>query len=266
MRENKYDKINDITENLDLTPIIKKVIESSKSAYFKIMDGYSNWLDKVELIPWQVWISPNQISTLRTVIWTSLGVWIALVDWWIYEAPLIWLFWATLFHDAVDGYHARNTQQTSPEWETLDAWDDKIKVFILLWVLLASMSTSPLIINTLIIAYFTLLGLDIKSQDMRGNNIDAFKASWKKPLTKEERENNPNKKTKWASVSAWKAKTWVIMTGLTLWLSEDIPWLEWGNDNSIPVLITLLLSIAFSLKSLRDKWVRLDNFFKKERT
>lgn len=267
MPENRFEKILDFAEqvsDIDYAKNIKWAISFFKDKYFQAMDAYSDWLDTAKIIPGQVWISPNQISTLRAIAGTSLWATIALVDWWAYEAPLIALFWTILFHDAVDGHHARNTNQTSAAWETLDAWDDKIKVFIILWILLWTMTTSPLIMLTLIIAYLTLLWLDVKSQLMRWNNKEAFLASWQKPLTQEDRDDNPNIKTSWASVSAGKVKTWVVMTWLTVWLMEDIPWFEWGSDNAIPLLVTLLLSTGFALKSLKDKWVTPSNFFKKE--
>jgi phosphatidylglycerophosphate synthase len=57
---------------------------------------------------------------------------------------------ASLFHDAVDGHLARQTQQTSPEGETLDALGDKIVVFALIALLVCTLDVEPTIFYSIL--------------------------------------------------------------------------------------------------------------------
>lgn len=254
MKENKFEKINDIAEKIDITPIIKKVIESSKSAYLKIMDGYCDWLDKKG-------ISPNQVVTWRVVAGIASGLYLASWDnWTIWEVAGLSVLWISFIHDAVDWHLARRTNQTSTLWETLDALGDKIVVFTLLWILLLSDDINPILFSSIFWTSLTLLLQDIKSQYLRWNNIEALKACWKKPLTAEERENNPNSKSPNAAVSAGKIKTALIMSWTTWGYMQDV--LEITDSNAIPLLISVLVSNIAAAISLKKKWVTLQNFIK----
>jgi len=268
--EKPFNKVKEnwlkVTQNINLSKTVSAILSLCtvsailslcKEKYTQIMDWYCHWLDKK-------WVSPNQVVTWRVIAWTGTGLALASWDYGPFiESTWVGILWITLIHDAVDGHLARLTQQTSKNGETLDAWGDKVKVFILLAILLSTIDVNLITLASLIWAAWVALILDIKSQLLRDNNIEAFKACLQSPLTQSERDNNPNEKSPWAAVSAGKAKTGVIMGWITLWFMEDIPGFEWSNDNAIPLLISLVIANWLSIKSLKDKWVTLWNFFQK---
>ena len=240
---------NIVKLNLDtkMSEAVKTLVTTCKGKYTRVMDNYCHWLD-------EKWISPNQVVTWRVVAWVAVWAGLASWDYWpLVESAWVGILWISLIHDAVDGHLARLTQQTSKNWETLDALWDKIKVYILLAILLATIDVAPTLLIPLVWLAGISLVMDIKSQLMRNNNIDALNASWQDPLSMEERKNNPNEKSSGAAVVAWKAKTWVIMTWITLWFMKDIPWFELSDENAIPLLVSLVVSNILSGVSLKQK-------------
>lgn len=252
---------NSNNRNKDWVEIQKSKITEIKniaiSRYHKIMGWYSDILDKV-------WISPNQIVTGRVA--AGILLWAAMQQddiWTLNESLLLLGLGVSFFHDAVDGYHARNTQQTSILWEKLDALWDKILMFPLIAILLCFLDTNPSILGVIIPLLWVAIATDVKSSVLRWENIKALQACLQKPLTQDERKNNPNAKSKNAAVSAGKAKTGVMMTWVTLAYAHNILWFS-DNATWLVLLGTLTVSNVLSILSLKTKGVTLENFFKKE--
>lgn len=255
-QKNKIRFLIDWIKKTTLNKTTIEVINKCKGKYTKIMDSYCHWVD-------EKWVSPNQIVTWRIVAWTTTGAFLASWDYGtMIESAGVWILWLTFLHDAVDGHLARLTNQTSKDGETLDAWWDKVKVFTLIAILLCTMDVNSQIFYPLIWTAWIALLLDIKSQLLRNNNKEALQKCMKSPLPQSERINNSNQKSSGAAVLAWKAKTWVIMSWITLGFMKDIPWFEWTNENAIPLLVSLIISSGLAIKSLKDKWVTLRNFLK----
>lgn len=248
------EKTLNITEKVDISCAAKNIIGEIRSKYWNIMDRYCDWIDKK-------WVSPNQIVTYRVASSIGSGIFLASGNHGlIWEAVGMSILGASLFHDAVDGHLARKTQQTSPEWETLDALGDKIVVFSLIAILICSLDLSPQYFYALVGASWVALLLDIKSQLLRNNNIEALKKSFQAPLNQEERRNNPNKKSPGAAVSAGKIKTALIMSGISLTYLEDI--LRISENNGDILLLSIITSCGLAIKSLHQKWVTFKDFFK----
>lgn len=230
-----------------------KTIDAEASKINKILDWYCVWLDKH-------WVSPNQVVTYRIIAW--LAAWVTLGATENLGSPAEILLWTILFlafaHDHIDGRLARNTNQTSIKWEIFDAFGDKALVYPLIAIIVLQGDMNPYLFLSIIWITWVNFLFDLKSQLMRWGaqwNLDAIKSGLKKPLTAEEREANPNKKSSNAAVWAWQAKTFVTMGWILACYWQDIANF-WPNITGAMLWVTLATAGILSLKSLRTKWVQ----------
>lgn len=221
------------------------------------------------------WISPNNITTLRIVIflsWISLYyswnkvLWLSLISW---SCWLDWLDWAL----------ARSRDKCSKEWELFDAIVDKFSVALILamWSIEMNKSAETFSVKEILSMYVTGISTLIAAQLYRSQ-----KRPWRPWLDKQMKTTTVcmfksetikfiKHITSWAANKFWKFKTWFQFgAGLAiLWTPEIIKIIDscvekfpelieiskmWLSENAIYTICLTLLSKSIILWELSISW------------
>lgn len=179
----------------------------------------------------KAWITPNNITTFRLFL---VILWTILYFWWNGILALSILTTSCIL-DVTDWKLARKYWQWSKEWETFDAWLDKISDINLTILSTISLNEDKVlaIINWIVGLYKT--NFHIKSQFREWRPSFEEQVSWWLNCIFKSENISFKKASSWAANDSWKFKTlfqfiswlWLLWTNelesiIDMWLADEV--------------------------------------------
>lgn len=202
------------------------------------------------------WITPNNITAFRMFL---LTIWVMIYYLWNTALWLSIITWSCVL-DVVDWKLARKYNQKSKQWETFDAWIDKITdiVLTIMWTIdLTKISSILASINWAVWVWKASFHWKSQFKEWRPCTREQLKLFLKSTF-QDEGTDYINTPTKWAANSYWKYKTILQFTS-SLWilwtseLSKLINMGVWEDILKTIFIITSWVSLILAQKSIKWK-------------
>ena len=237
-----------------LTSWVKKATDFILNYWKSIID---NWFVNAEFLKSLnlAGITPNNITTFRIFL---LTIWILIYYLWNTTLWLSIITWSCVL-DVVDWKLARKYNQKSKQWETFDAWIDKITDIVLtvMWTIdLARISSVLASMSWIIWVWKTAFHWKSQFKEWRPCTREQLKLLLKSAF-QDEKTNYIGTPTKWAANSYWKYKTILQFTSSLwiLWTSELSKLISMGIwDDILKIIFIATSSVSLILAHKSIKW------------